>query len=33
MTLIVIDRIWFDGQYFGVAQHEFELDMSSSNRR
>ena len=33
VMLIAIDRIWFDGQYFGVAQEEFGLDISSSNRR
>jgi hypothetical protein len=33
VTLIAIDRIWFEGQYFGVAQQEFGLDISSSNRR
>jgi hypothetical protein len=31
--LIAVDRIWFGGQYFGVAQEEFGLDFSAVRRR
>jgi len=33
VTLIAIDRIWFEGQYFGVAQQEFRFDISAARRR
>ena len=31
--LIAIDRIWFGGQYFEFAKHEYGLDISAVRRR
>lgn len=33
VILIAIDHVWFRGQYFGVAQQELGLDISSIRRR
>ena len=32
VILIAVDRIWFDGQYLGVAEQEFGLDISAARR-
>ena len=33
VMLIVIDRMWFQSQYFGIAQEELGLDISAIKRR